>query len=74
VGRKTITSGTIPVRVLPKSDAVIQIPLTKVPRGKLFDIELEVVRPAPVDKYEVDADRSQDGSVQLARKVFSGVL
>ena len=74
VGRKSVASGTIPVRVMPKSDAVIQIPLNKVPRGKLFDIELEIVRPAPVDKYEVDADRSHDGSVRLARKVFRGVL
>ncbi|MBP3426621.1 MAG: hypothetical protein J6K81_07915 [Rikenellaceae bacterium] len=74
VGRKVITSGTMPIRVLPKSDAVVEIPLGGVPRGRLFDMEIEVVRPAPIDKYEVDADRSQDGSVRLARKVFKGVL
>ena len=74
VGRKVMSSGTIPVRVLPKSDAVVDIPLGAIPRGRLFEIEVEVVRPAAIDKYEVGVDRSQDGSVILARKVFKGVL
>lgn len=74
VGRKVISSGTLPVRVLPKSDAVVEIPLKGVPAGRLFQMEVEIVRPAPIDKYEVDADRSQDGSVRLAHKVFKGVL
>ena len=53
---------------------VSEIPFDLAFRGRLFDMEIEVVRPAPIDKYEVDADRSQDGSVRLARKVFKGVL
>lgn len=74
VGRKVIAKGTIPVRVLPKDDAVVEIPLQNVPKGRLFEMAIEVVRDMPVDKYEIDADRSQDGQVRLAYKVFKGVL
>ncbi|MBQ8863917.1 MAG: hypothetical protein IJ014_04220 [Rikenellaceae bacterium] len=73
-GRKTVAEGTLPVRVLPKGEAVVNIPMDKVPSGKLFELNIEVVRPTPVDKYEVGADRSQDGSVRLAHKTFKGVL
>lgn len=74
VGRKTISQGTIPVRVLPKRESTVEIPLKNIPQGRLFEISVEVVRDIPIDKYEVDAERSTDGQVRLAYKVFKGVL
>lgn len=74
VGRKTIAQGVLPVRVLPKSEAIIKIPIKNVPSGRVFEIAIEIVRDTPVDKYEVDAERTKDGQVRLAYKVFKGVL
>ena len=74
VGRKTISSGAVPVRVLPQGDTEVAIPLKGVPSGKAFSIEVEVVRPAVINKYEVGADHSQAGNESLASKTFDGVL
>lgn len=74
IGRKTVSQGTLPVRVLPKQESTFEIPLGEIPQGRLFEVEAEVVRDTPVDKYEIGADRSDDGQVRLAYKVFKGVL
>ncbi len=74
VGRKIVAQGVLPVRVLPKNETMVKIPLNKVPSGRLFEIAVEVVRDTPIGKYEVDAERSDDGQVRLAYKVFKGVL
>ena len=73
-GRKTISSGAVPVKVLPQGAVDVKIPLKGVSSGKPFSVEVEVVRPAVVGKYDVDADHSQAANESLASKIFDGVL
>lgn len=73
-GRKTVAQGTLPVRVLPSAEATVDIPMDKVPQDRTFEIAVEVVRDTPVNKYDIDKERTDDGQVRLAQETFKGTL
>lgn len=73
-GHKTVSSGSMPLRVMPKSDTRVQIPLGAVVRGKWFTIQLEVVREVPRNYYKSGVESTPAQMQTLAVKEFKGFL
>lgn len=74
VGNKTVSQGEQQLRVLPKSDVKVQIPLGAIKPGKPFDIELEVVRDKPLNCYVRGNESLPAEKVRLAYKKFTGFI
>ncbi len=68
VGKRIVASGSVPVRVMPKSAADIAIPITGVKEGREFSLQIEIVIDKPVNKYTLPTTETEPANHPFAKK------